>query len=104
MSSLDTSPWTGHTFLYRMRSLHPLCRRWKPIFPLVAPTALNALTGMDTRLNVRCPSQLGRVAMSHLPFANRDGDGRRGLASGRKVGNEGAGEIGWHAAEHPPGT
>src|SRR6476620_4661451 len=63
MSSFSTSPWTGHTFLYRMRSLHPLWRRWNPIFPLVAPTALNALTGMDTRLNVRCPSQLGRVAM-----------------------------------------
>src|SRR3954464_196457 len=66
MSSFDTSPWTGQTFLYRMRSLHPLCSRWNPIFPVPAPTALNALTGIETRLNVRCPSQLGRVAMTHL--------------------------------------
>src|SRR4051812_1078694 len=44
-----------------MRWWHFSWRRWNPILPVPAPTALYALTGIDTRLNVRCPSQLGRV-------------------------------------------
>src|SRR5215216_5946073 len=66
ISSFGTSPWTGHTFLYRMRWLHLACSRWNPIFPPPAAAALNALTGMEIRLKVRNPSQLGRAAIGGL--------------------------------------
>src|SRR5689334_10891673 len=71
ISSLATSPCTGHTFLYRMRCPHLAWSRWNPIFPPPGAAALNALTGTDTRLNVRNPSQLGRAAIGGPPYVTR---------------------------------
>src|SRR5215211_4979084 len=68
ISSFGTSPWTGHTFLYRMRWLHLACKRWNPIFPPPAAAALYAFTGRLIRLKVRNPSQLGRAAIGRLPY------------------------------------
>src|SRR5205823_14157981 len=69
ISSLVTSPWIGQTFWYRMRLLHFLCRRWKPILPPPLTVAPYALTGTAIRLNFTNPSQLGRDAIADASFS-----------------------------------